>query len=126
MSRILVVEDDARARKNISSFLGENGYEMDEANDGVEALDKLNHRRFDLVLADIVLPRMDGLTLIEHVCSSWPQTHIIAMTAYFQSAVETQFLLPGAEDFIRKPIALTDLLSKIQRLLKPTDSPAES
>jgi CheY-like chemotaxis protein len=126
MSSILVVEDDARARRNISSFLGEKGYDMAEANDGMEALDQLNHRRFDLVLTDIVLPRMDGLTLIEHVCSSWPQTHIIAMTAYFQSATETQFLVPGAKDFIRKPIALSDLLSKIQRLLKPTASPAES
>jgi CheY-like chemotaxis protein len=122
MRTILVVEDDARARKNISAFLGEKGYEIDEANDGVEALDKLNLRRFDLVLSDIVMPRMDGLALIEHVCSSWPQTHIIAMTAYFQSAADRQFLVPGAEDFIRKPIALNDLLSKIQRVLQPRNA----
>jgi CheY-like chemotaxis protein len=124
MRSILVVDDNAMARKNISTFLSGEGYEIDQANDGIEALEKLNHRNFDLVLSDIVMPRMNGLALIDQVCSSWPQTRIIAMTAYFQADSEKTFLVAGADDFIRKPIVLKDLLAKIQRVLGAQNSTA--
>jgi CheY-like chemotaxis protein len=112
------------ARKNISTFLSGEGYEIDQANDGIEALEKLNHRRFDLLLSDIVMPRMNGLALIDQVCSNWPQTRIIAMTAYFQADSENTFAVAGADDFIRKPIILKDLLAKIQRVLRSENSSA--
>jgi CheY-like chemotaxis protein len=116
MRTILVVEDDPIARKNISALLGEEGYRIDEASDGAEALEILHHRTFDLVLSDIVMPHMDGLTLIQHVRSSWPHTAIMVMTAYFQDAANPGFSVAGADEFIRKPVTLGDLLPKIQRL----------
>jgi CheY-like chemotaxis protein len=117
MRKILVVEDDPIARKSISALLGEEGYGIDEASDGVEALEILHHRNFDLVISDIVMPRLDGLSLIQHVRSSWPETAIVIMTAYFQDASNAGFSVAGADEFIRKPVILGDLLSKIQRLL---------
>ena len=117
MRTILVVEDDPIARKSISALLGEEGYGIDEASDGVEALEMLHDRTFDLVLSDIVMPHLDGLTLIQHVRSSWPHTAIVVMTAYFQDASNPGFSVAGADEFIRKPVVLGDLLSKIQRLL---------
>ena len=122
MRSILVVEDDAMARKNISTFLTGEGYEIDQASDGMEALERLKHRKFDLVLSDIVMPHMNGLALIDQVCSNWPQIRIIAMTAYFQTGSEKTFWVTGADDFIRKPIVLSDLLSKIQRVLQSKNS----
>jgi CheY-like chemotaxis protein len=123
MKKILVVEDDDVVRKNLSAFLDRAGYETDQAADGIEALEKLQLTRFDLVLSDIVMPRMDGLALIERVCSSWPETRIIAMTAYFQSDSDGRFSAAGAHDFIGKPIMFDDLLSKIERLLSPNSHP---
>jgi CheY-like chemotaxis protein len=117
MRTILVVEDDPIARKSISALLGDEGYGIDEASDGFEALELLHDRTFDLVLSDIVMPRLDGLTLIQHVRSSWPRTAIVVMTAYFQDASNSGFSVAGADEFIRKPVVLADLLSKIQRLL---------
>ena len=117
MKKILVVEDDDVVRKNLSTFLARAGYDADQAGDGVEALEKLNAGGYDLVLSDIVMPRMDGLALIERVCSAWPDTRIIAMTAYFQSDSDGRFSAAGAHDFIGKPIMFDDLLAKIERLL---------
>jgi CheY-like chemotaxis protein len=122
MRSILVVEDNPMARKDISMFLSGEGYDVEQANDGIEAIEKLNQRGFDLVLSDIVMPRMNGLALIDHVCSNWPQTRIIAMTAYFQADSEKTFSVAGTDDFIRKPIVLKDLLAKIQRVLQSGNS----
>lgn len=123
MKRILVVEDDDVVRKNLSTFLARAGYETDQATDGIEALDKLKLTPFDLVLSDIVMPRMDGLALIERIGSGWPETRIIAMTAYFQSDSDGRFSAAGAHDFIGKPIMFDDLLAKIERLLSTNSHP---
>jgi CheY-like chemotaxis protein len=123
MKRILVVEDDDVVRKNLSTFLARAGYETDQAIDGIEALEKLKLTPFDLVLSDIVMPRMDGLALIERICSGWPEIRIIAMTAYFQSDSDGRFSAAGAHDFIGKPIMFDDLLAKIERLLSNNSHP---
>jgi DNA-binding response OmpR family regulator len=117
MKKILVVEDDDVVRKNLSTFLARAGYETEQAGDGIEALEKLDAASYDLLLSDIVMPRMDGLALIERVCSAWPKTRIIAMTAFFQSDSDGRFSAAGAHDFIGKPIMFDDLLAKIERLL---------
>jgi two-component system response regulator VanR len=117
MKKILVVDDDAVVRKNLATLLGRAGYEADQAADGVEAVEKLNQQKFDLVLSDIVMPRMDGHALIAHIGSHWPETRIIMMTAYFQSEADKKFTAAGADDFIGKPIIFDDLLSKIERAL---------
>ncbi len=117
MRRILVVDDDALARKNISAFLASEGYRVEQASDGIEALEVLKKHLFDLVLSDIVMPRMDGFALIQHVRSNYPHTRILAMTAYFQADSETRFSVAGSDGFIRKPVVFDDLLSRIQHLL---------
>jgi CheY-like chemotaxis protein len=117
MAKILVVDDDEIVRKNLATLLERAGYEADQAVDGVEAVEKLNAQKFDLILSDIVMPRMDGHALIAHVGSHWPQTRIIMMTAYFQSEADKKFKAAGADDFIGKPIIFDELLAKIERAL---------
>ena len=104
MAKILVVDDDAIVCKNLATLLGRAGYEADQTADGVEAVEKLSQQRFDLVLSDIVMPRMDGHALIAHIGSHWPETRIIMMTAYFQSEGDKKFTAAGADDFIGKPL----------------------
>jgi DNA-binding NtrC family response regulator len=126
MRKILVVDDDAMVRRNLSALLTQSGYDTDEAADGLEALEKLNQRTFDLVLSDIVMPRMDGLALFEHIGSNGPGTRSIAMTGYFQSDGASRFIAAGAHDFIGKPILLDELLSKIQYSWSPKAESAEA
>jgi DNA-binding NtrC family response regulator len=126
MRKVLVVDDDALVCRNLSALLSQSGYDTDQALDGVEALEKLERQTFDVVLSDILMPRMDGLALFEHIGSRWPETRIIAMTGYFQSDGASRFVAAGAHDFIGKPIMLDELLSKIERVLKAEDGVGES
>ncbi len=117
MSKILVVDDDPVVRKNLAILLQRAGYETDQAADGVEAIERLNQQKFDLVLSDILMPRMDGHALIAHIGAHWPETRIIMMTAYFQAETDKKFIAAGADDFIGKPIMFDDLLAKIAAIL---------
>ena len=116
--KILIVEDDAITRKNLSFLLSDEGYEVEQAGDGVQALEIVAHRRFDLVLSDIIMPRMDGLKLLQRLKSIAPQLPVMIMTSYLSCSAGK--VPPGAAEFIRKPLVLDDLLFKVQRVLKKT------
>lgn len=114
--RILVIEDNDSIRKITCEFLRKADFEIDEANDGTEAVELLNKQRFDLVISDFVMPRMNGFRVVEHVHSTSPETPVIFVSAYLpRKSAET--LLRGMAEFIEKPFALDDLLSMVHRLL---------
>lgn len=112
---ILIVEDDVISRRNLSVLLSDEGYEVDEAGDGVQALEILAGRPFDLVLSDIVMPRMDGLKLLQQLRFMAPQMPVVIMTSYVSDSLSS--VPAGAAEFIRKPFVLDDLLFKVQRAL---------
>jgi CheY-like chemotaxis protein len=116
--KILIVEDDAITRRNLSLLLSDEGYDVDQATDGVHALEKLAGRPFDLVLSDIVMPRMDGLKLLQQLQFRAPQIPVMIMTSYVSDSLST--VPAGATEFIRKPFVLDDLLFKVQRALDKT------
>jgi DNA-binding NtrC family response regulator len=116
--KILVVEDDAITRRNLCVLLSEEGYEVDQAGDGVQALEILALRSFDLVLSDIIMPRMDGLKLLKRLRFVAPQVPVMIMTSYVSSSVAT--MPAGAAEFICKPFIVDDLLFKVQRALHKT------
>jgi CheY-like chemotaxis protein len=115
---ILIVEDDVVIRKSISQTLRQEGYEVDEASDGAQAVELLSERRFDLVISDFVMPRMDGLKVVEQVHSVSPQTPVIFLTGYL-SRKSAESLLHGMAEFVQKPVTEELLLAKVQRLLRP-------
>ncbi len=116
--KILIVEDDAITRRNLCVLLSEEGYEVDEAGDGVQALEILARRPFDLVLSDIVMPRMDGLKLLKRLQFQAPEMPVMIMTSYLSGSVSS--VPAGAAEFIRKPFIVDDLLFKVQRVLHKT------
>jgi DNA-binding NtrC family response regulator len=116
--KILIVEDDAITRRNLCVLLSEEGYEVDQAGDGVQALEILALRPFDLVLSDIIMPRMDGLKLLKRLQFVAPQIPVMIMTSYVSSSVAS--VPAGAAEFIRKPFVVDDLLFKVQRALHKT------
>jgi DNA-binding NtrC family response regulator len=116
--KILIVEDDAITRRNLSVLLKDEGYDVDQAGDGVQALEILAGRPFDLVLSDIVMPRMDGLKLLQQLQAMAPQMPVVIMTSYVSDSLSS--VPAGAAEFIRKPFVLDDLLFKVQRVLGKT------
>jgi CheY-like chemotaxis protein len=75
--RILVVEDEHVTRTNICDFLRQEGYQVNEAPDGAQALEMVKKGRFDLIISDFVLPKLNGLNLVEHVHSFSPKVPVI-------------------------------------------------
>ena len=113
--RILFAEDEPISRKLISMFLRREGYEVDEAEDGAEALRLLNNSHFDLVIADIRLPRVDGITVITRLRSISPDTPFIVLTSYPNDALDVSKMPKSV--IIGKPVIFDNLKSNIQRLL---------
>ena len=113
--RILFAEDEPISRKLISMFLRREGYDVDEAEDGAEALRLLNNSHFDLVIADIRLPRVDGITVITRLRSISPDTPFIVLTSYPNDALDVAKMPKSV--IIGKPVIFDNLKSNIQRLL---------
>lgn len=109
--RILVVEDDPLSLRNVSGFLQSHGYEVEQASDGLEALAAFQRQRFDIVVSDLRMPRMDGRTLIDRVRKLAPETPILVTTAYLGDGV------PHGVPYFAKPLLLEELLAKIRQLL---------
>jgi CheY-like chemotaxis protein len=113
MAKILVVDDDSLSRQNISRFLSADGHSVQQAADGSEALELLKSGHFDLVLSDILMPKINGYGVIEFVHSTLPDTSVLLMTAH----AGTRPASSHEVEIIMKPINLDELSSAIRRLL---------
>ena len=113
--RILFAEDEPISRKLISMFLRGEGYEVDEAKDGAEALGLLNNIQFDLVISDIRMPRVDGIELITRLRANSPDTPFIVLTSYPNDALDLSKLPKSL--VLGKPVLFDILRSNIERLL---------
>ena len=114
---ILVVDDEEALRSVLSSELAGEGYQVDTAADGDEAIGTLQNKKFDLVLLYIKMPKVDGFEVLKFIKKNTPQMKVIMLTAFadLKNAIESKKL--GAEDFISKPYDLVDLLTTIERVL---------
>jgi CheY-like chemotaxis protein len=113
--KILVVEDEPASLKILRYFLSHEGYEIAGAKDGLEAMELLAQSRFDLVLSDVKMPRLDGVALAKHLLSSLRITPVILMTGYGLDNMETVLTL--GVPCLSKPLSLDQLLSQIQKVL---------
>lgn len=114
---ILVVDDEDALRTVLSSELESEGYEVDMAADGDEAIDIVQKKQFNLVLLDIKMPRVDGFEVLKFIKEKYPHVKVIMLTGFadLKNAIESKKL--GAEDFVSKPYDLVDLLTTIERVL---------
>jgi DNA-binding NtrC family response regulator len=115
---ILVCDDDSVPRRNIASVLEEEGYTVHQAEDGKAAIDAVNQIDFDLVLTDLKMPGVDGLSVLKHVRSVSPQTLVILMTAFSSVDTAVEAFRLGAQDYILKPIVIEDVIRKVGRFLE--------
>ena len=115
---ILVVEDDKDTQRLISHFLVSDGYDVNIADDGIDALIKLAQRNFDLVISDIQMPNLDGFKFLEIKNQKGIKTPVIFLTSQANEEDEIKGFELGAIDFIRKPIKKNILLLRIKRTLQ--------
>ena len=104
-THVLVVEDDRLNRNLICKVLRNEGHQVVEANDGAEALELLYGQRFDLVITDFVMPRLNGLKFVEQLHSLQPRLPIIFITGYL-SAISGKAILDNVAEVIPKPFEL--------------------
>ena len=120
--RILVVDDETGLCDFIRHYLTSRGFEVEVAFRAQEALDILNQRTFHIVLADIMMPSMDGLELLRQIKESYPQVVVIMMTAYASLDKAVRSITYGATDLLIKPFEVSKLLEIINNSLKDTAS----
>jgi len=118
---ILIVEDEQKIRTALRDFLEFHGFKVSEAVDGLEAERTTAEKQFDLILLDLMLPRISG----EQLCTKWRQeglqTPIVMLTAKGQQKEKIAGLNLGADDYITKPFSLEELLARIKAVLRRTD-----
>ena len=108
MNKILVVDDEAMARKLLKDFLEVKGYDVITASGGKEALEKIKEEP-DIVLLDIMMPDMNGMEVLDKIKEMSPSTVVIMVTALAENALGVESIKRGAFDFVTKPIDLKHL-----------------
>ena len=114
--RILIVDDEENTRIGLSKLLAQDGFEVESAANGNEALDCLGQRKVSLVISDINMPDMNGLAFLRELSRKFPSTNVIMITAYggVESYLEAMNL--GAYEYLHKPVRLDELRSVMNKI----------
>lgn len=122
MFNILVVEDDKNLKKLIVTYLRKNNYNTFEASDGNEALDLIDKQYIDLVISDIMMPKMDGYELLSELRSAKYDLPIMLITAKSDISDKKKGFILGADDYMVKPIEMEEMILRVEALLKRVKS----
>jgi DNA-binding NtrC family response regulator len=114
--RILVVDDEQIIRESLSFILKKEGYNVEEAANGLDALAKHETNPFDIIITDIEMPEMKGVELLKQIRQRTPQVLVVIITAFGSVETAVQALREGAADYILKPINFDDLLYRVKKL----------
>ena len=123
--RILVVDDDRAVRDSIRRSLEFNGYTVEVATDGVEALARTPQVQPDAIVMDVMMPRLDGLETTRALRNAGNDVPIIVLTARDAVTDRVDGLDAGADDYLTKPFALEELLARLRALLRRANRPAD-
>jgi len=118
VKRILVVDDEENARLGLSRLLTQEGFFVDSVSNGYEALTYLRQNEVDLIITDINMPGMNGLTFLKELNKNFPKSNVIMITAYggVESYIEAMNL--GAFEYINKPVKIEELKSILNKIFK--------
>ncbi|HUJ28459.1 MAG TPA: sigma-54 dependent transcriptional regulator [Myxococcales bacterium] len=119
--RVLVVDDEQSLRKVLAATLQREGYEVEVASDGEEALAALDRDGADVVVTDLVMPKMDGLSLLRKVVVSHPDVPVIVVTAHGKVDSAVEAMKAGAFDFVTKPFENAELKAIIAKAARQSD-----
>lgn len=123
--RLLLVEDDRAVGQGIRVALGNEGYTLDWLQDGASALHALRSERFDLLLLDLGLPRLDGIDLLRQIRSEQQSLPVLVITARDSTPERIAGLDAGADDYLVKPFDVDELKARIRALLRRSQGRAQ-
>jgi len=116
--RLLLAEDSRRLRESVARALRRSGYALDTAEDGDEALWLAETHDYDAIVLDIMLPKLDGLSVLRRLRHAKRVSHVLLLTARDSVEDRVQGLQAGADDYLVKPFALEELLARVQALCR--------
>lgn len=114
---VLIVDDTEALRKLVVAFLSKQGHECTIAANGMEALSKIHKSKFDAVITDILMPEMDGMTLMKELLSVYPKMPVMVMTGYSEKYPSESVLMAGARDFIGKPFSYSEFVLRFNKMM---------
>jgi DNA-binding response OmpR family regulator len=124
---ILVMEDDLSVAKGLEMVLSEEGYHVNLAGTGELAMQAFKQKRFDLLVADLRLPDIDGMEVIKQIKAEKPETEVIVITGYGTTATAVEAMKLGVHDFLPKPFSEDQIKTAIEEALKEhVEKPVET
>ena len=118
MFNIMIVEDDTNQRKLMSAVLEQYGYNVIQAVDGIDALEQLDKKHIDLIILDIMMPRMDGFEFTETIRQSGSNTPILMVTAKTSPVDKRKGFIIGTDDYMTKPVDEEEMVLRVGALLR--------
>ena len=116
--RILIVDDEENAREGLAKILKKSGYITSTAENGEDALETLKKNKYDLVISDIKMPRMDGMQLLKKIRKIAPDIGMIMVTAYGEVESYLEAMSHGAVEYLNKPIKIEELKKVVSKVLQ--------
>lgn len=119
MKSILLAEDEPILRMLVVDSLEDEGYDIDEACDGEEAIDKIKAKTYDLIILDYMMPKLTGVEVIEQTrrLPNRTEAKILMLSAKNQQAEQDKVMAAGADGFMSKPFSPLDLIDKVEEML---------
>ena len=124
--RVLLVDDENSLREQVKKILENQRYTVETARDGEQALDKLSAAAFDIIILDIMMPKIDGLTVLKQLRKAKIATPVLLLTAKGDAADKVKGLDLGADDYLAKPFSRDELSARVRALLRRSGSASQA
>ena len=122
---VLVVDDNDSIRETLTILLSRRGYRCKSAVNGREAMEKVAQAHFDVVITDVHMPEMDGITLTKELTRHFSDLPVMIITGQPDDSLVESAITAGAREVIRKPFAIPDFMVRLHRMLHNQESPQE-
>ena len=113
-ARILLVDDESDVTRILSKRLGRRGFECQAAANGQEAVDAMEQYAYGVIIMDVKMPVMDGMSALQIIHSRWPKTQVILLSGHADMQLAVQAMSEGAFGYLMKPVDIEELLFKIE------------
>ena len=113
-TKILLVDDESDVTRILSKRLGRRGYDCQAAANGQEAVDAMGRFAFGVIIMDVKMPVMDGMSALQIIHARWPKTQIILLSGHADMQLAVQAMAEGAFGYLMKPVDIDELLFKIE------------
>jgi DNA-binding response OmpR family regulator len=125
-TKILIVDDEANMRRGLRDNLEFEGFEIDEAEDGLQALEKISQASYDLIILDVMMPNLGGFDVCKRLRKEGNEIPIIMLTAKGEEIDKVLGLEIGADDYIQKPFSIREVIARIKAILRRVASREQS